>query len=284
MADLYQEIVKLRRNGSQGALATIVQHLGSTPRKDNAKMLIRDDGSSFGSVGGGCVEAEIWSKAQEVIRSGRATLLSYAMTDEDAEKDGLICGGTVEIFIEPILSNPQLIIMGAGHLGQAIARWAGPLGFEVCVLDDRDSFASEDRFPDADRLIVDSFDSGLKQLKIRKGSFILVVTRGHRHDQMATESAIQTEARYVGLVGSRRKIKIIVENLLEKGLPPDSFHRLYAPIGLDIGSETPEEIAVSVMAELIALRKDRHQRSEKQKFVLGLLEKRKSKVADQADG
>jgi xanthine dehydrogenase accessory factor len=283
MADLYLEIVKLRQNGSQGALATIVRHLGSTPRKDNAKMLIRDDGSSLGSVGGGCVEAEIWSKAQEVIRSGQATLLSYAMTDEDAEKDGLICGGTVEIFIEPILANPQLIIMGAGHLGQAIARLAGPLGFEVSVLDDRDSFASEDRFPDADRLIVDSFDSGLEQLKVRKGGFILVVTRGHRHDQMATESAIQTQARYVGLVGSRRKIKIIVENLLEKGLCPDSFRRLYAPIGLDIGSETPEEIAVSVMAELIALRKGRHQRSEKQKFVLALLEGRKSDVSDPVD-
>jgi xanthine dehydrogenase accessory factor len=278
MADLYEEIVKLRKAGSQGALATIVRHLGSTPRKDNAKMLIRDDGTTLGSVGGGCVEAEIWSKAQEVIRTGRAALLSYTMTEEDAESDGLICGGTVEIFVEPILADPQLIIMGAGHLGQAIARLAGPLGFEVTVLDDRDNFASPERFPDVENIIVDSFESGLGQICVQKGSFILVVTRGHSHDQVATETAIQTTARYVGLVGSRRKIKIIVENLLKKGIPPESFQKLYAPIGIDIGSETPEEIAVSVMAELIALRKDRHQRSEKQRFVLDLLEQ-----ADKAD-
>lgn len=235
-------------------------------------MLIRDDGSSLGSVGGGCVEAEVWSKALEVISSGQAKLVSYTMTAEDAENDGLICGGTVEIFIEPILSDPQIIIMGAGHLGKAIARLAGPLGFEVVVMDDRESFASRQHFPDADQIIVDSFDSGLKHVKIRKDSFILVVTRGHSHDQLATESAIQTEARYVGMVGSRRKIKIIVEALLKKGISPAAFRRLYAPIGLDIGSETPEEIAISVLAELIALRKGRHQRSKKQQFVVGLID------------
>jgi xanthine dehydrogenase accessory factor len=235
-------------------------------------MLIRDDGSSLGSVGGGCVEAEVWSKAQEVINSGRAVLVSYTMTDKDAEKDGLICGGTVEIFIEPILSDPQLIIMGAGHLGKAIAQLAKPLGFELIVMDDRESFASRERFPDADQRIIDTFDSGLSGLRIRKNSFILVVTRGHSHDQLATEHAIQTEAQYVGLVGSRRKIKIIVEALLKKRLSADLFRKLYAPIGLDIGSETPEEIAISVVAEIIALRKGCHQRSEKQEFVLGLLE------------
>ncbi len=280
MADLYQEIVALRKRGAQAALATIVRHVGSTPRKDNAKMLIRDDGSSIGSVGGGCVEAEVWSKAQEVIKSGRASLVSFTMTEKDAEQDGLICGGTVEIFIEPILSDPKLIILGAGHLGQAIARLAGPVGFEVTVLDDRDSFASRERFPDADILVIDSFDSPLDQLKIHGNSFILVVTRGHRHDQLATEGALRTNARYVGLVGSRRKIKIIVEKLLEKGVSPQSLRRLYAPIGLDIGSETPEEIAVSVMAELIALRKERHQRSEKQKFVLALLDSWEKKQKD----
>lgn len=280
MADLYEEIVRLRKQGSQGALATIVRHLGSTPRKDNAKMLIRDDGSSLGSVGGGCVEAEVWSKAQEVIASGRANLLKFTMSEEDAEKDGLICGGTVEIFIEPILSDPQLIIMGAGHLGQAVARLAGPVGFQVVVLDDRESFASRDRFPDADRLIVSPFELGLDHLKVRKNSYILVVTRGHSHDQLATESAVQTDASYVGLVGSRRKIKIIVEKLLEKGLAPETLRKLYAPIGLDIGSETPEEIAISVMAELIALRKSKHHRNEKQKFVLGLLESFEKKSAD----
>jgi xanthine dehydrogenase accessory factor len=235
-------------------------------------MLFREDGTSLGSIGGGCVEAEVWTEAQEVIRTGRASLVSYTMNEEDAENEGLICGGTVEIFIEPVLTDPQLIIMGAGHLGQAIARLAHPLDFKVVVLDDRESFASRDRFPDADRLIVDAFDSGLSKVEVNKNSYILVVTRGHRHDQLATENALKTSARYVGLVGSRRKIKIIVEQLLEKGLPSEGIQRLYAPIGIEIGSETPEEIAVSVMAEIIAIRRNCHRRSEKQQFVLGLLD------------
>ena len=272
MPDLYQRIVELRSQGLRSALATIVQHLGSTPRKDNAKMLICEDGTSLGSVGGGCVEAEVWSKAQEVMRSGQAQFLTYTMTEDDVENEGLICGGTVNIFIEPIHSDPRLIIMGAGHLGRAVADLAGPLGFEVVVLDDRETFVNPERFPRADQLIVDAFDTGLDQIEVKENSYILVVTRGHRHDQLATQSALKTRAQYVGLVGSRRKIKIIAENLLKGDLSGEDLRRLYAPIGLDIGSETPEEIAISVMAELIALRKGRHQRSDKQAFVLGLLE------------
>jgi xanthine dehydrogenase accessory factor len=235
-------------------------------------MLIRDDGSILGSVGGGCVEAEVWQSAQEVMESGRARLLSYTMTDDNAEDEGLICGGTVEIFVEPILTEPVLIIMGAGHLGQAVANLAGPLQFRTVILDDREKFVNRERFPRADELIVADFSSALAGIEVNDNSYILVVTRGHRHDQVATEKALQTRARYVGLVGSRRKIKILVQSLLKKGLAPELFERLYAPIGLDIGSETPEEIAVSVMAEVISLRKGVHHRSDKQKFVLKLID------------
>lgn len=269
--DLYQEIVALRERGERAAVATIVRRLGSTPRKDAAKMLIREDGTASGTVGGGCVEAEVWQVAKHVIETGRPRLVQYELTEEDAENEGLICGGTVEIFVEPIVPDPHLLILGAGHLGQAICRLAAGVGFQVTVMDDRPDFASPDRFPEARELRVQSFESTLEGSGLGPESFILIVTRGHRHDQLATEQAIRTDAGYVGLVGSRRKIKLIVEALLEKGYGPERFRNLYAPIGLPIGSDTPEEIAVSVVAELIAIRKGVHRRSEKQEFIMNCL-------------
>ncbi len=275
--DLYKEIVRVREAGERAALATIIRRIGSTPRKDSAKMLIREDGTALGSVGGGCVEAEVWQKAEEVIRSGRAHLLAFDLNDDDAANDGLVCGGTVQIFIEPIMSNERLVILGAGHLGQAISRLAKQVGFEVTVADDRERFASRERFPEADHLAVTDFGNAFSTVKADRNTFILIVTRGHSHDQIATEQAVRTPARYIGLVGSRRKIKLIVENLLAKGLTPEHFRNLVAPIGLPIGSETPEEIAVSVVAELVAVRKGVHQRSEKQLFIQRLIEEKASK-------
>ncbi|MFZ0430245.1 MAG: XdhC/CoxI family protein [Acidobacteriota bacterium] len=280
IVDIYREIVRIREAGERAALATIVRRLGSTPRKDSAKMLIREDGTAVGSVGGGCVEGEVWQKAREVIRSGRPHLLSFDLNNEDAANDGLVCGGRVEIFIEPIMSEERLVILGAGHLGQAISRLAGQVDFKVTVADDRESFASRERFPEAERVVVTDFGTAFSDIPVDSNTFILIVTRGHSHDQIATEQAVQTPARYVGLVGSRRKIKLIVESLLQKGLTPEHFRNLVAPIGLPIGSETPEEIAVSVVAELIAVRKGVHQRSEKQMWVQRLVEGQK--VASEA--
>ncbi|MFQ5740124.1 MAG: XdhC family protein [Acidobacteriota bacterium] len=271
--DLYREIVRLRQEGRKAALATIIRRLGSAPRKDNAKMLIREDGSSLGSVGGGCVEAEIWQVAQKVMRTGQPDLLKYHLTDEDVEEQGLVCGGSVELFVEPILSDPKAIILGAGHLGQATAEVAGRVGFRVSVIDDRENFANRDRFPTAEEVLVRPFEEGLSDLDIPEDSFLLIVTRGHRHDQIALEAAIQPPARYVGLVGSRRKIRILVEKLLQKGYSPEAFRNLYAPIGIEIGSETPQEIAVSVVAEWIAIIKGVHERSDKQLYIMKLLEK-----------
>lgn len=285
LMDVYEEVVRVRKQGAKAALATIVRRFGSTPRKDHAKMLIHEDGSFVGTVGGGCVEAEIWEEAKRVMNNGSATLLSYELTQDDAENEGLICGGKVEIFVEPILPDPKVVLMGAGHVGQAIAEAAHRVGFQVAVLDDREAFANSERFPHAQETVVGPYTSGLEQIQIGPTSFVLVVTRGHSHDQTALEQAIQTQAQYVGLVGSRRKIQLIVKNLLEKGHTPDAFDRLYAPIGLEIGSETPEEIAVSVLAELIAIRKGVHQRSEKQLFIVKVLDKAKQQAlqADQGE-
>jgi len=271
--DLYQEIVRIRQAGRRAALATIVKRIGSTPRKDNAKMLVREDGTAVGSVGGGCVEAEAWQLAKQVIASGRSSNMRYQMTDEEAESEGLVCGGSVEIFVEPIMPNPRLVILGTGHVGQAVAETVDRIGFDVAVVDDRESFASPDRFPAGTEITVQPFEDGLDSLNIVPDNFLLIVTRGHSHDQVALESAIRTEAGYIGLVGSRRKIQMLVQKLLEADHRVEAFRNLYAPIGLNIGSETPEEIAVSVAAEMIALRKGCHQRSEKQNFIHRFLEK-----------
>ena len=280
--DLYEEVVRLRRLGEPAAMATIIRRTGSTPRKDAAKMLIRQDGTSMGSIGGGCVEAQVWETASEVIKTSRAQILEYQMTDDDLEEDGLVCGGQVEIFVEPILTRPQLVVLGAGHVGQAIAQIAARIDFRVTVIDDRDKFVSEERFPTAERRMVQPYDQSLDHLSLPADSFILIVTRGHRHDQQALETALNQQVAYTGLIGSRRKIKLLVDHLLEQGYPPEHFRNLYAPIGLEIGSETPREIAVSVAAELIALRKGEHRRSPKQQFIHDYLSRSEPKASEKA--
>ncbi len=270
--DIFEEIVRLRREGSKAALATVVKWLGSTPRRDNAKMLVFEDGSTMGSIGGGSTEAEVVEEARRVLETEKASLTKFTLTQEEAARDGLICGGTVEVFVEPILPDPSLLLMGGGHLAQAIAEAAQRVNFKVSVVDDRASFANRERFPGVEDTIVASFEESLDAVDVTESTFILIVTRGHGYDQVVLEKAIQSPARYVGLVGSRRKIRIILKNLLDKGIPPKTFSNLYAPIGLEIGSETPQEIAVSVVAELIALRKGVHQRSKKQLFAMKIIE------------
>ena len=243
-------------------------------------MLIRQDGTSIGSIGGGCVEAQVWQTAAEVINTSRAQILKYQMTDDDLEDDGLVCGGHVEIFVEPTMTRPQLVVLGAGHVGQAIARIAVSVDFRVSVIDDRESFVSEERFPTAERRMGRPYDQNLDDLNLAADGFILVVTRGHRHDQQALETALNQQVAYTGLIGSRRKIKLLVENLLEKGYPRERFRNFYAPIGLEIGSETPYEIAVSVAAELIAVRKGEHQRSSKQQFIHDYLARSEEKASE----
>jgi xanthine dehydrogenase accessory factor len=276
--DIYEEIVRVRFEGDKAALATIVRRQGSTPRKDFAKMLISEDGSTIGSVGGGKTEAEVLKEAKRVMETGEASLLQYQLTPKDAEEDGLTCGGTVEVFVEPILPDPKLILMGAGHIGQTVAQAAHRVGFKVAVVDDRETFANRERFPQAEEIVVAPFLEGLKTITVSSTSFILIATRGHGHDQTVLEEALQTSACYIGMVGSRRKTQIIVQNLLGKGISPEALSRLYAPIGIEIGSETPEEIALSVVAELIAMLRGVHYRSEKQRFVMNLLEKAKTQA------
>ncbi len=354
MQDIYSEIVKALRGKEKLALATLITRVGSAPRAVGAKYLIKEDGTSLGSIGGGCVEAEVWQEAKEVMMKGQGRVLHFNLTSEQLAEGGLICGGNVDIFVEPlreeyskiyqevmrikqkggsallvtpitvddafpregnskmlmkntgekigflfcgekveqrilkeseailkgnsptvmifdsgeensswkkmeillepILSEPTVYIFGGGHVSQQIAPLAKKVSFKVVVIDDREMFANDECFPEADEIVVSEFEKCFNKLYIDGSSYLVIVTRGHLYDGFVLEQAIKTNARYIGMIGSKKKIHTLYQNLIKKGIPKETFDRVHAPIGIDINSETPEEIAISIVAELIKVR------------------------------
>jgi xanthine dehydrogenase accessory factor len=236
-------------------VATIVNVRGSIPSFKTAKMLVRDDGSIVGTIGGGCVEAEVWQAAREVMESEKPRTMTFDLNQDPKYDAGLVCGGTLEIFVEPILPPADLYIFGAGHVAASLYQVARLAGFDVTVADDRKAYANRERFPEAHHVIAEDFDKATAQLTPSESSYIVIVTRGHRDDMRMLRWAVQTPARYVGMIGSKRKTIAIFKELQAEGLPAHLFDRVHAPIGLDIGAITPEEIAVSITAELIAHRR-----------------------------
>jgi xanthine dehydrogenase accessory factor len=252
--DLFEEIVRLRREGRRAALATIVHTNGSIPSYESSRMLVREDGSIAGTVGGGCVEAEVWAAAKDVLRTETPRKLTFSLNHDAAYDNGLICGGTLEIFVEPILPQPVLYIFGGGHVSIALARAAQQAGFAIGVADDRETFANPERFPMA-REIYATYEEAFEKVRPHAATYIVIVTRGHKDDMRVLRWAVDTPARYVGMIGSRRKVLSVYKALEQEGVGPDKLARVYAPIGLEIGALTPEEIAVSIAAELIAVRR-----------------------------
>jgi xanthine dehydrogenase accessory factor len=253
--DIYEQIVDLRRQGRRGAVATIVNVRGSIPSFQTAKMLVRDDGSIVGTIGGGCVEADVWQAAREVMESEKPRTLKFDLNQDPKYDTGLVCGGTLEVFVEPILPPALLYLFGAGHVAFNLCRTAAPAGFELIVTDDRSSYATSERFPAAREVHALEFDEAMRKLDPNESSYIVIVTRGHRDDMRILRWAVQTPARYIGMIGSKRKVISIFKTLQEEGLPAHLFNRVHSPIGLDIGAVTPEEIAVAITAELIAFRR-----------------------------
>ncbi|MBI3475807.1 MAG: XdhC family protein [Acidobacteria bacterium] len=253
--DIYEEIVRLRRSGLRGAVATIVNVRGSIPSFKTAKMLVRDDGSIVGTIGGGCVEAEVWQAAREVMESEKPRTLNFDLNQDPKNDTGLVCGGTLEIFIEPILPPAELYVFGAGHVGTSLCKVAHLAGFDVTMVDDREAYASRERLPEAQEVIAEDFDQVMARLQISELAYIVIVTRGHRDDMRVLRWAVKTPARYIGMIGSKRKIITIFKELQQEGLAAELFERVHAPVGLDIGAITPDEIAVSIAAELIASRR-----------------------------
>jgi xanthine dehydrogenase accessory factor len=253
--DIYEEIVQLRHAGRRGAVATIVNVRGSVPSFETAKMLIRDDGSIFGTIGGGCVEAEVWQAAREIMESEKPRTLTFNLNQNPKYDTGLVCGGTLDIFIEPVLPPASLYIFGAGHVAVSLYKTAKMAGFDVNVVDDRESYANRERFPDAKEVIAEDFDQAMARITPNETSYIVIVTRGHHDDMRVLRWAVQTQARYIGMIGSKRKTIAIFRELVKEGIPEQRFERVHAPVGLDIGAITPEEIAIAITAELIAVRR-----------------------------
>ncbi len=254
--DIYEEIVKLQRAGHKGAVATIINVRGSIPSFKSAKMLVRDDGTIAGTIGGGCVEAEVWQAAREVMESEKPRTLTFDLNQDPKYDTGLVCGGTLDIFVEPILPTPLLYIFGAGHVGCELSKAAGRAGFDVIVTDDRETYANRERFPEAKEVITEDFDRALAGITPNESAYIVIVTRGHRDDMRVLRWAVQTPAKYIGMVGSKRKAITVFRELTKEGLKPELFERVHSPVGLDIGAITPEEIAVAIVAELIGIRRN----------------------------
>src|SRR4051812_16005138 len=265
--DIYEEIVALRRSGRKGAVATITNVRGSIPSFRTAKMLVRDDGSIAGTVGGGCVEAEVWQAAREVMEHEKPKSLTFNLNNNPSYDTGLVCGGTLEGFIEPVLPIADLYLFGAGHVSQSVAKVASMAGFSVTVVDDREAYANRERFPDAQQIIAQDFEKALATIEPGENSYIVIVTRGHRDDMRILRWAVDTPARYIGMIGSKRKVISIYKQLEKEGIAAEKLARVYAPVGLDIGAITPEEIAIAIVAEMIGIRRGAvslpHKRSEK---------------------
>ncbi len=348
MQDVFHEAVNLLEKDEQLVMATVIRTKGSTPQKPGAKLLVRSDGSGVGTLGGGCVEGDIWYAASQLMRrGGEAQYREYELNEDLAAQDGLVCGGTMfflidpvyrpeqyldcakeidaayeggpsvalaslikapegrsraigaklfiredgstegslgdlrldrdalrrslslmamgrneyvicedgaEYFIEAYTTPPQLVICGGGHVSRALASHAKPLGFRLFITDDREEFANPQRFPDADIVVPKKPEDALGELPINQNTFIVVATRGHRFDNVALAAAAETPARYVGLMGSRRKTILIYEDLVRMGIDEERLREIRSPIGLDIHARTPEEIAISIMGEILMYR------------------------------
>jgi xanthine dehydrogenase accessory factor len=338
--EIYNKIILILNNDKNVAIATVISTSGSTPAKIGAKILIWENSDEIlGTVGGGCIESEIISRARIMIQNNESKLLKFTLTEDDVS-EGSICGGSLEVliqtftkndkklfedavkilengekgafisyisseklckkllvkniaqiknennnnisleliesvkrvidteqplkkiledktevYIEPITEQPMLFVFGAGHLSYFIVRFAKIVGFNVTVCDDRIKFANKNRFPESDLIIVDNYETVFNKININKNSYIVIVTRGHKFDELVLQKAIETNANYIGMIGSKRKVILTLKTLKEKGIPEEKIKKIYTPVGLSIGAITPEEIALSIVSELVKVRR-----------------------------
>jgi xanthine dehydrogenase accessory factor len=254
--EVFAALGEAMSRGEEAALVTIVSSNGSTPQRVGAKMLVFADGRIVGTVGGGCYEHDAIGRARQVLESRKACTVKYDLNDDFAEETGLVCGGQMEVFIEPIEAAPSVYIFGAGHVGFYLARMAHEAGFGVHVIDDRAAFANTERFPFAAEVVVDDIPAWLAKTTLPSAAYAVIVTRGHRNDLDALRALAPRELRYIGLIGSRAKVARLYDAVSAEGsVAPGHLARINAPIGLDLGAVTPQEIAVSITAELIAVRR-----------------------------
>ena len=255
--EVFRAVNEAFERGESAALVTIVRTQGSTPQRVGAKMLVYADGRTVGTIGGGCYENDAFWKARQSLETRRPLLTRYELADDLAEESGLICGGQMEVYIDPLEASPQLYLVGAGHVAQRLGQIAPAAGFRLHVIDDREKFANAERFPDAVECVVDDIPTWLENANLPQSAYVVILTRGHRHDLNALRALATRPLRYLGLIGSRAKVARLHEALHEEGITVTHPDRLHAPVGLNIGAVSPHEIAVSILAELIAVKYDK---------------------------
>lgn len=256
---IYEEMIRLTRAGECFALATVTKNSGSSPRKAGAKMLVRGDGSTIGTVGGGRVELETTRAALEALQEGAPRTLPYVLSEEH----GFACGGSMTVYVEPHGSAPRLVMFGAGHVGRAVAALAKNCGFRVTVVDERPECTGREMLPFADEIICSPFGEAFGRLRLNGETFVIIATPGHVHDFNSVRGALGTEAGFIGLLGSRRKRETLLRTLEEEGFSEEQRGRVVTPVGLEISAETPEEIAVSIVGQLVRERKNGKGSSDK---------------------
>ncbi|MCI0519935.1 MAG: XdhC family protein [Chloroflexi bacterium] len=250
---IYQSIVELEAKNEAGVLCTIVRSRGSTPRRTSSKMLVYPDGSICGTVGGGEMEQRVIREALAALNDGAPRLLEYNMSDPQRGDPG-VCGGQLEIYVEPIFPKPTLVVIGSGHVGKAVAHLAKWLGFRVAVNDDRADFCNPQAVPDGDEFYPVMMAELPAHLKITPWTYLVLTTRGVSTDVPGLPALLDTPAAFIGIIGSRRRWTETRKQLLAQGIPEGKLARVRSPMGLELNAETPEEIAVSIMAEIIMLR------------------------------
>ncbi len=248
---IFKKTAELMARGETFAIVTIVRTEGSTPRKAGAKMIVVQDGNTFGTIGGDCVESGAVAEAMEAMREGKSKTFSAALEEEELGGIGMKCGGVADIYIEVIKPTPKLLIIGVGNIGSQLVTLGHNLGFAITVIDPA---ARKEDFPDFVEVIPETVEKGVRMAGITPQTYIVVAT-GHKYDEAALKAVIDSGAAYIGMVGSKRKVAVMYKSLMDEGIPEDKIKMVHTPVGLDIGAETPEEIAVSIMAEIIMRRR-----------------------------
>jgi xanthine dehydrogenase accessory factor len=256
MSEILKEALGRIDRGETIALVTVVETKGSTPREIGAKMLVNKNGLVAGTIGGGITEAKVIKEVKQALKEGKGKLLTYRLTKEQAALDeGAICGGEMKVFIDILQPKEEVLIFGAGHIAVCVSKLAKTVGFKVTIIDDRKEFANQDRFPEADEIIAEDTEKALTHLNITPSTYIIVLTRGHLKDGEVLGSVIKSSAAYIGMIGSQKKNATVFQRLIKKGIDQEELDKVHTPIGIDINAQTPEEIAVSIMAEIIQVRR-----------------------------
>ncbi len=251
--DIFKALSEIEKNNESAALCTVVKSIGSTPRHVGSKMLVYPDGKFIGTVGGGDLEHRVLDEAWIAMGDGESRLLSYTMADPSRGDPG-VCGGTVEVFVEPILPPAMVVVIGAGHVGKAVVHLAKWLGFRVAVSDDRPEFCNPEAVPGADAYYPVEMGKLAEQFQINKRTYIVITSRGASVDVQGLPGLLESEPAYIGVIGSKRRWLTTVKGLKQQGVPEEKIARVHSPMGLELNAETPEEIAVSIMAEILMLR------------------------------